>query len=54
MKYPTLFARGNIASFNFHNLEIKAPTPIAMSNMDGTVSERLTGTVCQIRRSRND
>ncbi|NMM26920.1 MAG: FAD-dependent oxidoreductase [Glaciimonas sp.] len=41
MKYPKLFARGRIGTLELPNRVIKAPTSTAMSNMDGTVSERL-------------
>lgn len=41
MKYPKLFAPGRIGSLTLPNRVVKAPTSTAMSNMDGTVSDRL-------------
>ena len=41
MKYPKLFAPGRIGSLSLPNRVVKAPTSTAMSNMDGTVSDRL-------------
>jgi 2,4-dienoyl-CoA reductase-like NADH-dependent reductase (Old Yellow Enzyme family) len=41
MKYPKLFAPGRIGTLDLPNRVVKAPTSTAMSNMDGTVSDRL-------------
>ncbi len=41
MKYPKLFAPGRIGTLDLPNRIIKAPTSTGMSNMDGSVSERL-------------
>ncbi|MCX7170619.1 MAG: NADH oxidase, partial [Proteobacteria bacterium] len=41
MKYPKLFAPGKIGTLTIPNRVVKAPTSTAMSNMDGSVSERL-------------
>ena len=41
MKYPKLFTPGKIGSLTIPNRVVKAPTSTAMSNMDGTVSDRL-------------
>ena len=41
MRYPKLFAPGRIGSLELPNRVIKAPTSTGMSNMDGSVSERL-------------
>ncbi len=41
MKYPKLFTPGKIGNLSIPNRVLKAPTSTAMSNMDGTVSERL-------------
>lgn len=41
MRYPKLFAPGRIGSLDLPNRIIKAPTSTGMSNIDGSVSERL-------------
>lgn len=41
MRYPKLFAPGRIGRLELPNRIIKAPTSTGMSNIDGSVSERL-------------
>ncbi|MCK0509055.1 FAD-dependent oxidoreductase [Aromatoleum anaerobium] len=41
MRYPKLFAPGRIGNLELPNRIIKAPTSTGMSNIDGSVSERL-------------
>ena len=41
--FPNLFSPGKIGTLELKNRVMKAPQSSGMSNMDGTVSERLIG-----------